>query len=193
MKTADAIYTAAVFLQLDELCDGMNAEDFTATDPSLTLGEEQARELDILLRCCNLVLRELCESEFPIKGRVQIDTDGTIPYTHLPPRVTHIYDVRQHGKRVPFREWHDCITLPVAGKVTVAYAASPAQATLAGASPYPTDTPSARLIAYGIAREYCLISGMAEEASIWDNRFAACAQEEATPRGEKRVKPRVWR
>ena len=193
MKIADAVYTAAVLLQLDELCDGMNAEGFSAKEPTKTLSDEQARELDILLRCGNLVLQELSEGEFPLRGQMQCETDGKLTYARLPQRVTHILGVKQGGKNVPFTEWHDCITLPVSGKITVAYAYSPAAVSLSSASPYPTDVPSARLLAYGIAREYCLISGMSQEASLWDSRFVACVADEAHVRGEKRVRPRVWR
>ena len=65
MKIFDAVYTAAVFLQLDGLCDAMNAEDFNREDYKTSLSAENAAELEILVRCCNLVLGELSSSEFP--------------------------------------------------------------------------------------------------------------------------------
>ena len=67
MKIFDAIYTSAVFLQLDALCDAMNAEEFNREDYKQSLSQENAAELDILLRCCNLVLGELSGAEFPLK------------------------------------------------------------------------------------------------------------------------------
>ena len=193
MKIADAIYTAAVFLQLDELCDGMNAADFSVQSPMETLGEEQGRELDMLLRCCRLVLRELSASDFPLRGKTTVHTDGDIVYARLPRGLTHVCGIEKGGKRVPFTEWFDRITVRAKGEVTVLYEEAPPDVTLADVSPYPTDTPSARLLAYGIAREYCLIGGMTDEASIWDGRFVTCAREEGAPRAEKLVRARAWR
>lgn len=192
MKIYDAIYTAAVFLQLDALTDGMNAAGFSAEDPNESLQEDERRELDILLRCCNLVLGELSE-EFPLNARIDVQADGGIPYTALPANVAHVVSVEKEGKRVPFSQWYDRLTFPASGNVTVCYTRVPPAVALADRSPYPTDVPSARTLAYGIAREYCLISGMTDEAALWDGRFVAAVNEQSRPRKEKRVRARAWR
>ena len=193
MKIYDAVYTAAVFLQLDELCDGMNSAAFSASDPSGTLAAEQARELDILVRCCNLVLQELSES-FPLRGHTEAAIrEGGISYAALPPRITHVYGVEQNGKRLAFTEEIDRIAVRGRGKATVKYCVRPPVVGVADVSPYPADVPSARLLSYGIAREYCLISGMTDDAALWDGRFTACALDEGRARCEKRVRARAWR
>ena len=191
MKIFDAVYTAAVFLQLDSLCDGLNAEGFDAAGWRAELSGEDAAELDILLRCCDLVLCELSE-EFPLLAAVNATAqDGRIDYGVLP-QFTHIYKVESGNKRVPFREYHDGIHVQKDGAYTVTYAYAPPKAVLSGDSPYAGNTPSARLTAYGIAREYCVISGMQDEAALWDARFTACAQSESRPRKSQCVRQRVW-
>lgn len=194
MKIFDAVYTAAVFLQLDALCDAFNSSDFDRKDWKTSLDKENASELDILLRCCNLVLHELGETDFPLKTECTVRAqNGVIRYADFPQKATDIYAVRQNGKRVPFREFYDCITVPHDGEFTVVYSFTPPDATLEGESAYAGNKPSARLVAYGIAREYCLISGMSEDAAVWDGRFIACAEEEATVHRERRVRARRWR
>lgn len=194
MKIFDAVYTAAVFLQLDELCDAMNSEGFDRANWKTNVTGETAAELDILLRCCNLVFCELSETEFPLRTTCELAVEGgKIAYDDLPEKVTDIYAVRADGASVPFRQFYDCITLPVSGKVTVEYSFAPPAVTLDGQSPYSGNKPSARLVAYGIAREYCLISGMTDDATLWDGRFTACAEEEAAVKRERRVRRRAWR
>lgn len=193
MKIYDAVYTAAVFLQLDELCDGLNSAGFSASDPSGTLSAEQARELDILVRCCNLALHELSES-FPLRGQTEVAVrSGGIPYADLPSGLMHVYGIEQNGKRLAFTEEAARIAVRGRGKATVLYSVRPPAVCLHDVSPYPADVPSARLLSYGIAREYCLISGMTDDAALWDGRFTACALDEGRARREKRVRARVWR
>ncbi len=193
MKIFDAVYTAAVFLQLDGLCDAMNAEDFNREDYKTSLFAENAAELEILVRCCNLVLGELSSSEFPLKKCANtVSKDGRIEYSSLPEKITDIYCVLANGKSLPFAEYYDCVTVPYSGECVVTYSFAPRAVTLSSVSPYVGNKPSARLTAYGIAREYCLISGMTDDAALWDSRFVACVEEEARGRGSKVVRPRKW-
>lgn len=194
MKIYDAVYTAAVFLQLDTLCDGLLNEELDKSNPSAVLGEEAMRELDLLMRCCNLVLHELAEGDFPLRAQSTLTAkNGKIAYAQLPHKAVDICTVKKDGKNVPFREFYDGITVPFSGACEVTYTFAPPVLTLADSSPYVGSKPSARLVAYGIAREYCLISGMTDDASMWDSRFVACGETQAHTRKERRVRARVWR
>ena len=195
MKIFDAVYTAAVLLGLDEICDGMTSPKFDALNPKAVLGEENAKELELLVRCCNLVLTEVSEAGFPLKAvcSVNVGSDGKIRYTDLPQTPSEIIAVRKGGKLTPHRAYYDCVTVKVSGECEVEYSFAPPKAVLSGVSAYESGRPSARLIAYGIAREYCLISGMTDEAGTWDSRFTTCIEDETTERREKKVRARVWR
>ena len=189
MKISEAVQAAAVFLQLDELSAALEKEN--GTDE---LSEENAAELDLLVRCCNLVLGELAESEFVLRAQTEVNAEnGRIERAALDERLNDILSVTAHGRRLPVREYFDCITVPYSGKCTVTYTFAPAKVGIGDDSPYAGNKPSARLIAYGIAREYCQISGMTDEAAVWDGRFAAAATEEARGKCEKTVLPRKWR
>ena len=194
MKIFDAVYTAAVLLGLDELCDGMTNPKFNASNPRTVLGEDDAKELELLLRCCNLVLTEVSESGFPLKAvcSVSVGDDGKIPYSALPKTPSEIIAVRKGGDTLPHRTYYDCVTVRVSGKCEVEYAFAHPKAALSDVSSYESGRPSARLIAYGIAREYCLISGMTDEAAAWDSRYLSCFDDETREKKEKKVRARVW-
>lgn len=194
MKIAEAVQCAAVFLQLNELAEAMSSPDFNANAPEQTLSAENAAELDLLVRCCNLVLFELADTDFPLRAQTRVNAEnGRIDYSRLPQKITDIVSVTAGGKSLPICRYFDCITVPHSGECVVTYTFAPAKAALGDISPYACGKPSARAVAYGIAREYCQISGMLDEASVWDGRFAAAITEQARGKCEKRVKPRTWR
>lgn len=194
MKIFDAVYTAAVFLRLDELCSALSADGFDKNDWRASLDADNARELDMLLRCCNLTLGELAEGDFPLKTKIRVKAEnGRIDYAAFPEKATDILAVEASGATLPFQSFFDCVTVPYNGECTVTYTFAPPRADLGDYSPYAGNKPSARLAAYGIAREYCLINGMTDDAAMWDGRFAAAATEEARGRGDKKVRARKWR
>lgn len=192
MKIYDAVYTAAVFLQCNELCDAMNAENFTARNWREVLQGDEKNELDMLLRCCNLVLHELSETT-PLRSSVVLTAkDGTISKAQLPERLRDVIKAERNGVAVPVHWYCDGLRVPQDGAYTVTCDCAPAPVELWEDSPFARDVPSARTVAYGIAREYCLISGMTDDAALWDGRFTASATSEATPKRERRVRARHW-
>lgn len=194
MKIKDAVFTAATFLQLGDIADGMGKEEFDASTPEDTLSEEDARELALLVRCCNLVIGELASSSFPLKKVQEANSEnGKIPFTALGGDVLDVYTVERDGARIPFDVFFDGLIVPVAGACRVTYSVAPDFCPLGGDSPFAGSKPSARLLAYGVAREYCLISGRTDDAAMWDGRFLAGVEEESRKKGEMRVRARVWR
>lgn len=193
MRIFDAVYTAAVFLGLDKVTDVMADESFDKFNWK-ACDKEIATEIDLLLRCCNLVIHELSDSDFPLVKNVKLKSiDGRVTYNDFPDRVLDVITVKSEGKSIPFHKFFDCIIAECDGVLEITYAFEPTEVMLAGAGPHGREKPSARLVSYGIAREYCLISGRDAEASIWDGRFVACVAEEAAEKRERRVKRRAWR
>ncbi len=110
MKIAEAVQCAAVFLQLNELAEAMDSPDFNANAPEQTLGAENAAELDLLVRCCNLVLFELADADFPLRAQTRVNAEnGRIDYSRLPQKITDIVSVTAGGKsaRVPIFRLHN--------------------------------------------------------------------------------------
>lgn len=194
VKIFDAVYMAAVFLQLDGVCERLRDEDFDA-ETWRDAADDEAREIDLLVRCCRLVLHELSETGFPLREEAETEAKrGKIAYSALPHEVVNIFSVTKGHRTLPFREYYDGVTVPAGGKVRVLYGYAPPEVDLDSDSPYASGVPSARLLAYGIAREYSLIGGMTDEASMWDGRFNDCACDELRgKKRERRIRARVWR
>ncbi len=193
MRMWDAVYTAAIFLRLDELADAMSGSA-GGENGADGMGENELRELGLLVRCGNLILHELSESAFPLVAKERVTVrDGRIGYEDLSRKALDVRAVESGGKRVPFTAYYDCVTVPIGGECEVVYTFVSPDLTAWDSAPYAGGKPSARLVAYGIAREYCLISGMAEEAVTWDGRFVACVAEESASGRDRRIRARVWR
>ena len=194
MKIYDAVFAAALLLGLNDLCAELENGDLKSLDVRGVLSEETSGELDILLRCCNLVLGQLASSDFPLTAKETVRAQGgEINYSDFKHKVKDVVCVTKSGKKISFTEFHDSVAVSADGELKVTYTFSPEKYNLYDDSPYAADKPSALLVSYGIAREYCIISGMAPDAAMWDGRFVAAAAEEARgKRREKRIKPRRW-
>ena len=103
-----------------------------------------------------------------------------------------MYSVKdEYGRTVPVREYFDRILVPKKGRYEVEYSYMPQSVGLDDEIPY-TERLGARAIGYGTACEYCIISGMTDDAVLWDKRYKDALHLAETGKTDKRVKPRRW-
>ena len=148
-------------------------------------GENGKSETDTLLGCYRLVENALALDYFPLIAEEKVSaTDGEVAFSSLARQVTHVLRVQNaYGASLAFRLFPLSLKTD-AGDLQIRYAYAPTEKGLQD----DTETApavSARLIAYGVASEYCLAKGFYEEASVWENRFKqalACAY------GKRKVK-----
>ena len=185
MKLKTAIYYATMFLGLDEISE--------LIESGVSGDEEQEREKDILTRCANLVVSEIASDWIPLKVRENITVSGgEIPYSELAKRVVDIYSINdKNGKAVSFRELYDRILI-ADGEYEIEYSHLPDTLNLDSDLPFQKERPSERVIAYGIACEYSIISGMAQEASIFEQRFIDGLNSAIKVKKEQKIKARRW-
>ncbi len=182
MTMKNAVYYAAMLLQLDDTLSAIERGE---------LDDEALR----LIRCANLVVAEIGTEYYPLKAEVTLSTtnNGEISYADFPSRPIEIYRVEsESGASVSFACLSDRIVLPKKGKYRFTYSLEPPLLDLDESIPFPTKI-TARIVAYGTACEYCLISGMTDEALTWDKRYKDAVREAIYPKAEKRVKRRRWR
>lgn len=121
MRMWDAVYTAAIFLRLDELADAMSGSA-GGENGADGMGENELRELGLLVRCGNLILHELSESAFPLVAKERVTVrEGRIGYEDLSRKALDVRAVESGGKRVPFTAYYDCVTVPIGGECEVVY------------------------------------------------------------------------
>lgn len=186
MKLKTAVYYAAMFLQLDAVCTALESASTSYT------GATKA-EIDRLVRCANLVIGETASDYLPLKTRETVTTDdGEIEYSKLTKSIIDVYSVKdEYGRTVPVREYFDRILVPKKGRYEVEYSYMPQSVGLDDEIPY-TERLGARAIGYGTACEYCIISGMTDDAVLWDKRYKDALHLAETGKTDKRVKPRRW-
>lgn len=183
MKLKAAVVDSAVMLGLDEVVVALESDETPTGDV--------ADEINRLVRCANLVAGELASDLMPLKTREKLTFSPSAAYTAFSHAPIDIYSVTdERGNAVRFREFFDRAEVSENGDYEVEYSYAPAAAGLDDEMPYPALPPF--VLAQGIAREYCVISGMTEEASVWDQRFNASVAARVRPKKEVRVRRRAW-
>lgn len=126
---------------------------------------------DLLLQCFNLVENELALDYIPLmKQEILAVSDGKISYDAFTSDVVRIVKVvDEHGESVPFKLFAAYMEVD-AERVSVTYAYTPKPKTVTEESDFQAFV-SERLFSYGMAAEYCMATGLYEEAVVWDKKY----------------------
>lgn len=144
-----------------------------------------------LLKCANLVRAEIASDYFPlITAETVSSVDGIISMYSLMRRPVDVKRITKGGKAVKFKVYPDIIkTVP--GEAEIEYSYMPEDAGLHGDAGF-SDKIGARVLACGTAAEYCLITGLFEEAALWEKRYKDSLLAAQRKKSEIRVRQRRW-
>lgn len=188
MEIVNIIKNACVFLQKDELLD---ITELGGTSTSTTA---QQKEINMLLRCLNLVYNEIATDYIPlIKTEKVASTNGEILFSSLTNKILDIKRIEdKYGIRVNYKLYPDKI-LTIDGEVCLTYSYEPEEledltSTMESFSEKLTE----RVFAYGVAMEYSFISGLHDDASIWETRFKDGLLIAVRKKSEMRLPARRW-
>ncbi|MDD4110358.1 MAG: hypothetical protein PHS54_02265 [Clostridia bacterium] len=188
MEIINIIKNTCVFLQKDELLET------TELGGEETSTEAQQREISLLLRCLNLVYNSIATDYIPlIKTEIIMPINGEILFTSLSEKILDIKRIEdKYGLRLNYKLYPDRI-LTIDGEVTINYSYEPEEledltSTMESFSEKLTE----RVIAYGVAMEYSFISGLHDDASIWEKRFKDSLQIASRKKAEMRLPSRRW-
>ncbi len=167
MEIVNIIKNACVFLQKDELLETTELGGVSVSTNA------QKKELNILFRCLNLVYNEIATDYIPlIKTEKLSSNNGEILFSSLTNNILDIKRIEdKYGIRVNYKLYPDRI-LTTDGEVSLTYSYEPEEledleSTMESFSEKLTE----RVCAYGVAMEYSFISGLHDDASIWETRF----------------------
>ncbi len=174
MKIKECIQLAAEALNLDATLNGQSETD------------------RLLLRCANNCLDEITSEYLPLMSEKTVQSkDGRIAYSELGTAVYDVKWVKKDGNKVKFGLMPSYIDVSCDGEYEVMFYTRPEQMTLSDDVPETLHlTP--RVISYGIAAEYLLVSGFYEEAVMYDRRFKDALVRLAGGDAARRVKRRRW-
>ena len=182
MTVKEVIITAAGLLELEEKVTafiGGNAD----------VGAE---ETAALVRCFNLVENEVALDYFPLIAEETIKTDtGRVAYKDLGKAAVRILGVKTEvGNAIDYKLYPEYLSAQP-GILVIGYTYTPEKKTLEGTSDFQLVV-SERLLAYGVAAEYCFATGYYEEGEAWNKKYKAAlaAAYRSTP--AKSLRSRRW-
>lgn len=159
-----------------------------------TAKSEPRGELSSLLRCYNLVENEIALDYIPLieEERLQV-VNGEVSFSRLrfsPVEVKRVTD--ENGISVSFELLPDRLKVPERELfVTVRYTYSPPRKGWEEESAFDGKV-SPRLMAQGIASEFCLSHGQFSEAAMWEKRYRESLRAAHIVRRTLFVRARRW-
>ena len=166
MLVSDVIKTALAFLNRQDAADKI-------TDGTYSSDTEVSKLITALMHCFNAVEDELARVFFPLANEETIVcAGGKMYYTSFAKSPYKILSLAKSGGQVEYTLYPTYIEVET-GVYTVKYLYAPAPKALTDESDFPGYPIGERMLAYGIASEYCLIAGDVEAAESWESRYRA--------------------
>ncbi len=164
-----------------------------AISGSAQLSAEVTRTKNAFLTYFNSVVDELSRGYFPLSVTEQVRfPQGKFPLAGFSHRVVRIKKIIADKKSI---EWHILAGYLYADaqEATVYYEYAPNPSAESDEFSYPEFAVSERLVQYGMAAEYFLVCGCAEESRMWEQKYrdeieALIARSPVKPR----IAPRRW-
>ncbi len=208
MKVKDIISLACVFLNKQELLEtslfvgevssSQTSESSTTqteseTQTVLSPTDEEQKEIDMLVRCLNLVVGEICCDYIPLVEREFVEVvNGKFEFSKLKKIAMEILAIRNEaGDKIRCKLNPSFVALPN-GKYEIEYSFVPAALTLDDDMPAFYCRVPDRVFAYGVAMEYSLLSSLYDEMDIWQTRFRDGLEIATQKHSEKRLPRRGW-
>lgn len=165
-------------------------------DASVNNKTAQHPRLKLLVKCANLVIKEIVTDYIPLIETEETETsDGKINYEKLLHRVLEILSVKdmKTGISTNFRmNPTECILENKnIQKAEVRYSYLPVDIDIDEQCPV-SPLVSAKTLALGICAEYSLIEGMYEQSVMYSDRFKEDMRTAIRKKGEIKIKPRRW-
>ncbi len=146
-----------------------------------------------LVRCFNLVENEVALDYFPLFIEEVVLTDtGKIFFSELsenPVRVALI--TTSEGDRAHFTLFPEYIKLDKPDTYKIIYCYAPKKKTVNDEASF-LSTVSERLLAYGVAAEYCISCGLYEEGKVWDTKYKDALKAAYSKKPCKVMRTRRW-
>jgi len=195
MTILNIIQEAAECLTLDRLA----AAARLTSNQTANLSPHEAREFDILFQCTRAVIDEIGREYMPltITVPVQTNTEGVVEHRTMPHRVLEIISVKSiAGQKLSFLREVDRIrvaNITTFTTILVTYKYTPQPQSLTSRVEFDGTRIGRRLIAFGVAAEFCIRQGLIDEAALWDRRYKDALLAALRPLREKRVKARRFK
>ena len=188
MTVKEIIKTSSVLLGRDDVYGYLSGEDF--------LDEDRARlqaEVNAFIKCVNLTLNEIATEYIPvIKTEIVNNYSGYIYFNSLEMNVLDVLGVYDgNGNKISYKVMPVCVkTGGQASKIEYSYI--PPEYSLEEVIAYEEKLVPARVIAYGVASQICIIEGRFDQANVWEKRYKESLKN-LIPLKRAKIKGRYWK
>lgn len=169
---------------------GISEQVATYLDGDTSVGK---KEVETLLSCYNLVENELALDYYPLVAEEEISTDtGRLDFGLLKKPVVRFLAVQDaYGIHVPYTLYVGYLKTS-AGTVKLRYTYTPSlEKGLSDACECALGV-SERMMAYGVAAEYCFMNGLYEEGEAWSKKYRDSIMATYRAQKSKTIAARRW-
>ena len=178
--------------------------DIRTANHGVELSEHDQTELQILRDSATSVIDEIGREYYPLTRTFKLVADNiaqnvdSIALSSLPDLALEILSVKINDRAIEFRRIDDRIeffgtAIFSNDNLSITYLYAPKIIDFAKPSPYNATRISLRLIGFGVVAEYCMRSGMIDEAVLWDRRYKDALLAAVRVKREFRVRQRRFR
>ena len=192
MKVKDIIMAACRFVGREDIAEQLfYVEEEYEDDIEFT--DEQREVYDTLMYCFNAVEDELARNYIPIETEETMSSEnGVYDFADFSLKPVKIISVKSGGKPVKYSQTAFSLTADCA-EITVKYGYAPVKKGLFGDSEFSPYLLSEKLVAAGVASEYCLIHGEGQRAQTWESVYRGEIEAlQRTRLSGLRLPPRRW-
>ena len=184
MKVKDIILRALAFAGRDDVV--------TALEANAKLNDEQNEAVRTAVLCFNAVEDELARHYLPLKTTEKFCSgNGEIEFSSFSKCPIKILSVKNSLGECNFKVLSQKIVTR-AGEVNIEYDFAPVPKGIGDDSVYTESQASLFLIAAGTASEFCLISGDAGAASVWEEKYRREIDLVQHEKYHAKIPPRRW-
>ena len=188
MTIKNILKIACLFLGKENIVAALNLEDFSMAS------EGEKSEVQFLISCLNLIQGEVATDYIPLNFKEKVASeDGKILIESLSKKLLEVVSVKdKNGYKIKFKNFPNHIEVDgVAGEILYRYQPdeiSELDDEIENFSNKVTE----KILAFGVAMEYCFIQGLYDDAQIWEKRFKDALLIRASKKSNMKLPVRRW-
>ena len=188
MEVKEIIKLTAIYLQMEEVLE-LSELGGEVTEPT----ELASKNLELLVRCLNLVYSEIASDYLPLKHCEDVEVENSeITISALSKKLINVLSlVDLYDKSVKYKVYPTSIKVEN-GSYKLEYSYMPEAVTIESDVEEFGGKLCERVFAYGVASEYSLISGLFDEATLWKKRFLDALLAVNSKKSEVKMPARRW-
>ncbi len=188
MTAKEIIKNVCTYLGKEEILESSFFEENGAE-----LTKTQTKDINKIVDCINYCVEEIASEYLPILKTKMFDlSNGEINLKDIDSSLQEIISVKSHAGKTLRYAVSDKKLICLASKVEITYKVYPTHITTSSTCEDFDGRISARVLAYGVASEYCFLEMLYDDATLWESRFKNALLVAGRKKGEIKLKKRGW-